>query len=470
MHYDPILCMNVEDTVKTKDSMTFSIDVRGMDDRKVSRLIGEAQNLGFVTGDTGYTITLRGNGDVEKLKRLFPGLKLKTSNADSTKDSTLGSVEEYYNRMVGKNKSEVEKIVASAKGNPNADLAYKKWKAVNAKDAVDPIQRRKHEIVVKTENYLRSIGKNNSVGKFDRVVQGVKNLLYQGFLEGPELDRAIKQEADRLIKKYNLNDSASIKDASPIPVTKVIETKGKYSIIQDDRGLYWVTIDKTGHGGGTAEVNLSNARRTLEHYMLMDKLKAKYGEKEGYKRYIAGETDECPEGMTCDKMFNSGDKYTNENGAKVVITHYDKEGQVGYTVNGTAHRSTEESLSRMLKVNGYTKDEKAVDKAIKTCDTEFPSEKEAIEYCKENGIDPHNIKPIGDKFVVNDKKSVLDKAIRSCDVNYKAIAEEADKLFHGKYGWITNISDIETAINDATRRGNLADAKKLKQLKLKYDK
>ena len=35
------------------------------------------------------------------------------------------------------------------------------------------------------------------------------------------------------------------------------------------------------------------------------------------------------------------------------------------------------------------------------CDQiEFPSEKEAIEYCKENGIDPHKIALIGDKYVI----------------------------------------------------------------------
>ena len=40
-------------------------------------------------------------------------------------------------------------------------------------------------------------------------------------------------------------------------------------------------------------------------------------------------------------------------------------------------------------------------RAIKMCDQiEFPSENEAIEYCKENGIDPHKIALIGDKYVI----------------------------------------------------------------------
>lgn len=324
MHYDPILCMNVEDNIKTKDSMTFSIDVRGMDDRKVSRLIGEAQNLGFVTGDTGYTITLRGNGNIEKLKRLFPGLKLKTSNADSTKDSTLGSVEEYYNRMVGKNKSEVEKIVASAKGNPNADLAYKKWKAVNAKDEM---------------------------------------LFYQlrfgsGKTEGAKLESdEIRGYAESLLNKY---------------------------------GEKSVTISRNG--------------KVIATYLNRSKL--------------FNDKDECPEGMTCDGMYEEV-----ESKGPYMLTKSDS-GRWAVLRNGMPIKYGMESDMRklynmILKNNGYTTDSKAI---------EFPSEKEAIEYCKENGINPHNIKPIGDKFVVNDKKSVLDNAIKTCDAGAKETFEKTKNL------------------------------------------
>ena len=40
-------------------------------------------------------------------------------------------------------------------------------------------------------------------------------------------------------------------------------------------------------------------------------------------------------------------------------------------------------------------------RAIKMCDQiEFHSEKEAIEYCNENGIDPHKNALMGDKYVI----------------------------------------------------------------------
>ena len=61
-----------------------------------------------------------------------------------------------------------------------------------------------HKVVVFVENYLRSIGKNNSTGKYDRIVQGVRSLLSQSLLDDDGLKKAAEHEADRLLKKYNL--------------------------------------------------------------------------------------------------------------------------------------------------------------------------------------------------------------------------------------------------------------------------
>ena len=61
-----------------------------------------------------------------------------------------------------------------------------------------------HKVVVFVENYLRSIGKNNSTGKYDRIVHGVRSLLSQSLLDDEGLKKAAEHEADRLLKKYNL--------------------------------------------------------------------------------------------------------------------------------------------------------------------------------------------------------------------------------------------------------------------------
>ena len=60
------------------------------------------------------------------------------------------------------------------------------------------------KVVVFVENYLRSIGKNNSTGKYDKIVQGVRSLLSQSLLDDEGLKKAAEHEADRLLKKYNL--------------------------------------------------------------------------------------------------------------------------------------------------------------------------------------------------------------------------------------------------------------------------
>ena len=69
----------------------------------------------------------------------------------------------------------------------------------------------------------------------------------------------------------------------------------------------------------------------------------------------------------------------------------------------------------------------------------------------------------------NDSKTI-DHAIRSCDISmYERIYQEAKDAVGGKYGIISNLSDLETAINDANRRGEKEDAKKLKAIYKKYN-
>ena len=61
--------------------------------------------------------------------------------------------------------------------------------------------------------------------------------------------------------------------------------------------IYYQVTDKTYHGeptysgGGIISLSLKSANDTLDHNLLADKLKAKYGEKEGTKRYLRGEND-----------------------------------------------------------------------------------------------------------------------------------------------------------------------------------
>ena len=78
-----------------------------------------------------------------------------------------------------------------------------------------------------------------------------------------------------------------------------------------------------------------------------------------------------------------------------------------------------------------TADEKVTDKQV-----EFPSEKEANEYCRENGIDPHNVILMGDKYIIKTKDSdfrtTMDKAISLCDANPEKVAELFKSYYNGR--------------------------------------
>ena len=63
----------------------------------------------------------------------------------------------------------------------------------------------RHEVVVYANQALSEMGKNNSVGKYDRVVMGVRSLLGESLLPPDELKKVVKREVERLLKKYNLD-------------------------------------------------------------------------------------------------------------------------------------------------------------------------------------------------------------------------------------------------------------------------
>ena len=60
------------------------------------------------------------------------------------------------------------------------------------------------KVVSYVENYLISIGKNNSTGRYDKIVHGVKSILGQSLLDDDKLRDAAEREAKRLLEKYNL--------------------------------------------------------------------------------------------------------------------------------------------------------------------------------------------------------------------------------------------------------------------------
>ena len=114
-------------------------------------------------------------------------------------------------------------------------------------------------------------------------------------------------------------------------------------------------------------------------------------------------------------------------------------------------------------------------KFVKSFNSEMPPIKEAKEYMKENHPDKvaklsRNTGSASGSVISRRDSKTIDHAIRSCDISmYERIYQEAKAAVGGKYGIISNLSDLETAINDANRRGEKEDAKKLKAIYKKYN-
>ena len=79
---------------------------------------------------------------------------------------------------------------------------------------------------------------------------------------------------------------------------------------------------------------------------------------------------------------------------------------------------------------------KVTDKQI-----EFHSEREANEYCRENGIDPHNVILMGDKYIIKTKDSdfrtTMDEAIKVCD-----LSPEVKRDIRRAIGFLKNASSV----------------------------
>lgn len=113
---------------------------------------------------------------------------------------------------------------------------------------------------------------------------------------------AIRKE----LKKLGDCSTVMTRDADPVKVEKIIRKEKSalgitYYIFQTKSSsgytIYYQVTDKTYHGeptysgGGIISFSLKSANDTLDHNLLSDKLIAKYGEKEGTKRYLRGEND-----------------------------------------------------------------------------------------------------------------------------------------------------------------------------------
>lgn len=116
-----------------------------------------------------------------------------------------------------KSKSEALKIGLNTKDSldmPNKEqlftIEYKqggvmyvrKVRANSIEDAISKVKDNGHKVVVFTNQVLNELGKNNSIGKYDRVVQAMRSLYSESLLPDNELKILICKKVPEYIKKY----------------------------------------------------------------------------------------------------------------------------------------------------------------------------------------------------------------------------------------------------------------------------
>lgn len=81
-------------------------------------------------------------------------------------------------------------------------MHVRKVRANSIEDAISKVKDNGHKVVVFTKQVLNEMGKNNSMGKYDRVVQAMRSLYSESLLPDNELKELIRKKVPEYIKKY----------------------------------------------------------------------------------------------------------------------------------------------------------------------------------------------------------------------------------------------------------------------------
>lgn len=215
--YDPIMCMMVDEPAKAQDEILF-YQLRFSSGRTEGAKLDESEIRSYAEallekyGEKQVAVSRQGRIVATYLNRKAYDSAYALDKAIKTVDGATGDklyvdVKAIYSLfsnilLTYSNEQSVQKL-ANEGTKKCLELAAKvkgvRDEAIKVCDASTG-----HKVVVFVESYLRSIGKNNSTGKYDKIVQGVRSLLSQSLLDDEGLKKAAEHEADRLLKKYNL--------------------------------------------------------------------------------------------------------------------------------------------------------------------------------------------------------------------------------------------------------------------------
>lgn len=226
-----------------------------------------------------------------------------------------------------------------------------------------------------------------------------------------------KQETEQYFHKHRPTEKLT--DADPVKVEKIIRKEKSalgitYYIFQTKSSsgytIYYQVTDRTYHGeptysgGGIISFSLKSANDTLDHNLLSDKLKAKYGEKEGTKRYLRGENDSA--------IKDSANITELTKKAKQLKNKLKKEKAHSYENWGQAEIR---QLKDLFDYNNYSQSTKIINEFINWVDERTPG--------KIGDSNPNNIKnrksytiKVGDKqykVFAESESEAIDKYIKS---------------------------------------------------------
>lgn len=81
-------------------------------------------------------------------------------------------------------------------------MHVRKVRASSIEDAISKVKDNGHKVVIFTKQVLSEMGKNNSIGKYDRVVQAMRSLYSESLLPDDKLKELIRKKVPEYIKKY----------------------------------------------------------------------------------------------------------------------------------------------------------------------------------------------------------------------------------------------------------------------------
>ena len=99
-------------------------------------------------------------------------------------------------------KDSINKRLFTIEYEQNGVMHVRKVRANSIEDAISKVKDDGHKVVVFTKQVLNEMGKNNSIGKYDRVIQAMRSLYSESLLPDNELKELIRKKVPEYIKKY----------------------------------------------------------------------------------------------------------------------------------------------------------------------------------------------------------------------------------------------------------------------------